>query len=112
MATKNLSKEEKLTAEQKMIGSVSNFFQKNRILVIVLAAVIVVGLITAIVVVNSVNNAKEKAQLKINTLEESYAEQLAAETPEWSTLETELKAMVKGSSYPSVKASYLLGLKC
>lgn len=110
MATKNLSKEEKLTAEQKMIGSVSNFFQKNRILVIVLAAVIVVGLIAAIVVVNSVNNAKEKAQLKINTLEESYAEQLAAETPEWSTLETELKAMIKGSSYPSVKASYLLGL--
>ena len=112
MATKNLSKEEKLTAEQKMIGSVSNFFQKNRILVIVLAAVIVVGLIAAIVVVNSVNNAKEKAQLKINTLEESYAEQLAAETPEWSTLETELKAMVKGEMEHVITLKVPLTVEC
>lgn len=110
MATKNLSKEEKLTAEEKMIGTVSNFFQKNRILVIIIAAVIVVGLITAIITVNAINNAKEKAQIRITELEQEYANMLAEETPDWASLEAELKSMIKGSSYASVKASYLLGL--
>ena len=110
MATKNLSKEEKLTAEEKMIGTVSNFFQKNRILVIVIAAVIVVGLITAIITVNAINNAKEKAQIRITELEQEYANMLAEETPDWASLEAELKSMIKGSTYASVKASYLLGL--
>ena len=82
MATKNLSKEEKLTAEEKMIGTVSNFFQKNRILVIIIATVIVVGLITAIITVNAINNAKEKAQIRITELEQEYANMLAEETPE------------------------------
>ena len=110
MATKNLSKEEKLTAEEKMIGTVSNFFQKNRILVIIIAAVIVVGLITAIITVNAINNAKEKAQIRITELEQEYANMLAEETPDWASLEAELKSMIKGSTYASVKASYLLGL--
>ena len=110
MATKNISKEEKLTAEQKMIGTVSNFFQKNRILIIVIAAVLVVGLIAAIITVNAITSAKEKAQIKVTELEQQYANILAEENPDWASLEAELKSMIKGSSYPSVKASYLLGL--
>lgn len=110
MATKNLSKEEKLTAEEKMIGSVSGFFQKNRIAVIIACAVVVVGIIAAIVIVNGVSASRDKAQIRISELEQEYGTLLASETPDWSSLETELSSMVKGSSYPSVKASYLLGL--
>lgn len=110
MATKNLSKEEKLTAEEKMIGSVSGFFQKNRIAVIIACAVVVVGIIAAIVIVNGVSASRDKAQIRISELEQEYGSLLGSETPDWSSLETELSSMVKGSSYPSVKASYLLGL--
>lgn len=110
MANKNLSKEEKLTAEEKMIGQVSGFFQKNRMVVIIVAAVLVVGLIAAIITVNAVSSARDKAQIKISELEQEYGNLLAEEDADWSALETELASMVKGSSYASVKASYLLGL--
>lgn len=110
MAKKNLAEEKKLTAEQKMIGSVSSFAQKYRIIIIVLAAVIVVGIITAIVIVNLNENARNKAQLRIAELEEEYSTVLAAEAQDWSSLASELEAMIKGSSYASVKAAYLLGM--
>jgi len=110
MANKNLSKEEKLTAEEKMIGNVSNFFQKNRMAIIICCAVVVVGIIAAIIAVNAVSSSKDKAQIRIYELEQQYGKLLADENPDWASLETELASMVKGSSYASVKASYLLGL--
>ena len=109
MAKKNLQ-EEKQTTEEKLIGSVSNFFQKNKILVIIIIAVVVVGIIAAIVALNISANAKEKAQLKVAELENRYAEVLAQETPDWTALVVDLKANIKGGSYPSVKSAYLLGL--
>ncbi len=110
MATKNLQKEEKLTAEQKMIGSVSNFFVKNRILLIVVAAVVIVGLIAGIVAVRVSTNVKEKAQLRIAELEQRYSDLLIEENPDWASLLNDLNAQAKGSSYPAVKAAYMVGL--
>ena len=109
MAKKNLQ-EEKQTAEEKLIGSVSNFFSKNKILVIIIIAVVVVGIIAAIVALNVAANAKDKAQLKVAELENTYAEVLGQETPDWTALVADLKANIKGGSYPSVKSAYLLGL--
>ena len=110
MAKKNLVKEEKLSAEEQLMGKISGFFHNNRLVVIIISAVIVVGLIASIIIVNSVASSKEKAQEKVSLLEETYFNLLAEETPDWTTLEDDLNAMVKGSSYASVKSAYLLGL--
>ncbi len=110
MAKKNLSTEKDLSAEQKMIGNVSSFFEKNKVLIIIVACVIAVAIIASIVTVNVVNSSKEKAQVKIAKLEQQYAEVLASENQDWTALTADLQAMVSGSSYASVKAQYLLGL--
>ena len=110
MATKNLQKEENLTTEQKMIGKVSTFFEKNRKLIIIIAIAVVVAIVAAIVGIELSNSSKNKAQIKIASLEQTYGELILEENPNWSTLTSDLESMVKGSSYPSVKAAYLLGL--
>ena len=51
MANKKLQ-EETLTTEEKLVGSVSNFFSKNRLIIIIALAVIVVGIVLAVVLVN------------------------------------------------------------
>lgn len=110
MAKKNLSTEKTLSTEEKMIGSVSTFFEKNKLILIVICAVIVVGILAAIIAVNAVNCAKDKTQIKIAKLEQQYAEVLASDAQDWTALTADLQAMVKGSSYASVKSQYLLGL--
>lgn len=110
MAKKNLSTEKTFSTEEKMIGSVSTFFEKNKLILIVICAVIVVGILAAIIAVNAVNSAKDKAQIKIAKLEQQYAEVLASDAQDWTALTADLQAMVKGSSYASVKSQYLLGL--
>ena len=110
MATKNLQKEEKLTTEQKLIGSVSNFFVKNRLILIIVAAVVIVGIVAAILAVNLTNKAKMNAQIKVAELEQRYTDLLVEDNPDWASLISDLNATVKGSSYPSVKAAYLVGL--
>lgn len=110
MAKKNLSTEKTLSTEEKMIGSVSTFFEKNKLILIVICAVIVVGILAAIIAVNAVNSAKDKTQIKIAKLEQQYAEVLASDAQDWTALTADLQAMVKGSSYASVKSQYLLGL--
>ena len=110
MAKKNLSTEKTLSTEEKMIGKVSTFFEKNKMLLIVICAVIVVGILAAIIAVNAVNNAKDKAQIQVAKLEQQYAEVLASEEQDWTALTADLQAMVKGGSYASVKSQYILGL--
>ena len=110
MATKKLQKEETLTAEQKMIGNVSDFFVKNRVLLLVITAVVVVGIIAAIIAVSASNKAKANAQIRIADLEQRYAEMLIEENPDWAGLSADLDAMIKGATYPSVKAAYIKGL--
>ncbi len=110
MAKKNLSTEKTLSAEEKMIGSVSSFYEKNRLAVIIVVAVVVVGILAAIITVSAVNSSRQKAQLKVADLEQQYATVLASEEQDWASLTADLQAAVKGSSYPSVKAQYLLGL--
>lgn len=110
MAKKNLDNEEKLTIEDKLIGKISNFFVKNRIATIILVVVVVLGIVGAIVGVNVSNSAKDKAQVAVARLEEEYTALLAEETPDWSSFMNKASAMVNGSSYPSVKAQYIIGL--
>ena len=110
MATKNLQKEENLTAEEKMIGKVSSFYEKNRKLIIIVTLVVIVAIIAAIVGIGVSNSVKNNAQIKIASLEQRYGELILEENPDYSSLITDLDSMVKGSSYPSVKAAYLLGL--
>lgn len=110
MATKNLQKEENLTTEQKMIGKVSSFFEKNTKLILIVAIAVVITIVAAIVGISVANSSKGKAQIKIATLEQRYGELILEENPDFSTLTSDLESMVKGSSYPSVKAAYLLGL--
>ena len=110
MANKNLSKEEKLTAEEKLVGKISGFFQNNRMIVIIISLAVVVCLLASIIIVNTVASSKEKAQEKVALLEDEYFSLLAEESPDWTEIEGKLSAMVKGSSYASVKSEYLLGL--
>ena len=110
MATKNLQKEENLTAEEKMIGKVSSFYEKNRKLIIIVTLVVIVAIVGAIIGIGVSNSAKNNAQIKIANLEQRYGELILEENPDYSSLISDLEPMVKGSSYPSVKAAYLLGL--
>ena len=109
MANKKLQ-EETLTTEEKLVGSVSNFFSKNRLIIIIALAVIVVGIVLAVVLVNISTRSKLIAQVYVSELEARYAETLSADEPDWTALVQDLKANIKGGSYPSVKSAYLLGL--
>ncbi len=110
MAKKNLSTEKELTSEEKMVNGISSFFIKNRKLLIILAVVVVVALVGGIIAVTAVNSARAPAMEKVADLEDRYNAALASDTPEWDAITAELKELVGGSSYPSVKAAYLLGL--
>lgn len=110
MAKKNLDNEVKLTAEQKLIGKISDFFVKKRVAVIAIIAIIVVGIIAGVVAVNVVGNAKAKAQTEVYNLEAEYNALRLEETPDWKAFIAKLESCVKNSSYPSVKAQYLIGL--
>ena len=109
MANKKLQ-EEKATAEEKIIGSVSNFFSKYRLIIIIAIAALIVGIVVAVICVSSSTKTKLDAQVRIAELESRYADTLAESEPDWTALANDLKANIKGSSYPSVKAAYLLGL--
>ncbi len=107
---KKLRKEEEKTVEQKMINGISTFFEKNLKTVIIAVIAVVVVVLAVVIIVSATSNSKNSAQIKIAEMEEKYTELLAAEEPNWDSFETEVSAMITGSSYPSVKASYLLGL--
>ena len=105
MATKNLQKEENLTAEEKMIGKVSSFYEKNRKLIIIVTLVVIVAIIGAIIGIGVSNSAKNNAQIKIANLEQRYGELILEENPDYSSLISDLEPMVKGSSYPYTSPS-------
>lgn len=107
---KKLRKDEEKTVEQKLINGISSFFEKNLKTVIIAAVAVVVVVLAIVIIVSATSNSKDSAQIKISEMEEKYSELLVAEDPDWDSFETEVSAMVKNSSYPSVKASYLLGL--
>ncbi len=107
---KKLRKEEEKSVEQKLVNGISAFFEKNLKTVIIAVVAVVVVVLAVVIIVGSTSNSKDSAQIKISEMEEKYSELLSAEEPDWDSYETELSALVKGSSYPSVKASYLLGL--
>lgn len=110
MAKKNLDAEVKLTAEQKLIGKISDFSVKYRIALIIAIVAIVVAIIAGVVAVNVTNNAKDKAQVAVYNLEQEYNELRVAENPDWNSYIAKVNGAIKGSSYSSVKAAYLLGL--
>ena len=107
---KKLKKDEEKTVEQKLINGISGFFEKNLKTILIAFAAVIVVVLAVVIIVSSSSNSKNSAQIKISEMEEKYSELVAAEEPDWDSFETEVSALVKGSSYPSVKASYLLGL--
>ena len=110
MAKKNPANEKEITSEQKMINRISDFFTKNRLLLIIIAAVVVVAIVAAVIIVSSITNARKTAQEKVAALEDRYNITMAAVEQDWDSLITDLKPLVGGAGYPSVKAAYLLGL--
>ncbi len=107
---KKLRKDEQKTVEDKLINGISAFFEKNLKTIIIAVIAVVVVVAAVLIIVNVTSNSKDSAQIKISEMEEKYTELVAAEEPDWDSFETEVSALVSGSSYPSVKASYLLGL--
>lgn len=107
MATKQ---EVKLTAEQKLIGKITNFFENNRLGVIIAAAIVIVAILAAVITVNVINTKNENAQIVAYNLEAKFYELIASDDPDWNSFEAEAKALIKNGSYPSVKAAYVLGL--
>lgn len=110
MAKKKLRKEEEHTTEQKLIDGISAFFEKNLKTILIALAAVAVVVVAVVVIVGSSSKSSDSAQIRIAEMEERYSELVAAEDPDWNSFETDLASMVKGSSYTSVKASYLLGL--
>lgn len=110
MAKKKLRKEVENTAEQKLINGISAFFEKNLKTILIALAAVAIVVVAIVVIVGSSSKSSDSAQIKIAEMEEKYSELAASETPDWDSYEAELATMVKGSSYTSVKASYLLGL--
>ena len=107
---KKLKKDEEKTVEQKLINGISAFFEKNLKTILIALIAVVVVVVVIVIAVNASSNSSDSAQVKVAEMEEKYSELLAAEEPDWDSFETEVAALVNGSSYPSVKASYLLGL--
>lgn len=110
MAKKKLRKEVENTTEQKLINGISAFFEKNLKTILISLAAVAIVVVAIVVIVGSSSKSSDSAQIKIAEMEEKYSELAASETPDWDSYEAELATMVKGSSYTSVKASYLLGL--
>lgn len=106
MANKKMKVEEKLSEEQKLIKKISDFTDKNKKFVLygIIAFVAILFIALIITVVSS--SSSQKALVRVS----SYGDQLAEQDVNVDELITNLKKEVKGSSYSSVKAQYLIGI--
>lgn len=115
--SKNNKESAELTLAERMEGSLNSFLAKNKMILIIVAAVLVVALI-ALGIVTSVNQKNLQAQFdQVDKLESSYAELqiLGSEDATYQAKYDELLAGLqdlagKGKKYPSLKAEYLLGM--
>ncbi len=106
MADKKLRVEDKLTEEQKIIKKISDFTDKNKKFVLygVIAFVAVLLIVLVVTVIST--SSSEKSLVRVS----SYGDQLAEQDVNVDELITNLEKEVKGSSYASVKAQYLIGI--
>mgnify|MGYP001134270189 CR=1 FL=1 len=106
-----------LTLAERIEQSLNGFITRNKKLLIIILAVVVVGLIT-LGIVSSVTQKNQREQFNlIDELEATYAELLYTDSEDASyqgkydslvASLTELSA--KGKEYPNLKAGYLLGM--
>lgn len=104
------------TKEQKFINKVSTFLVNNRVGVLCTCLAVIL-VIVLIVVISSVSSSKkEKAMERLDALNARYASYSIMDKNEADFASTgdallaDLEKEVKGDSYTSVKASYLIGL--
>ncbi|MDD3058814.1 MAG: tetratricopeptide repeat protein [Sphaerochaeta sp.] len=115
--SKNNKDSAEITLTERIEGSLNNFLAKNKMIVIIIAAVIIVALIT-LGIVSSVNQKNLQAQFdQVDQLEKSYAElqAMGSDDAAYQAKYDELLAGLqdlsgKGKKYPSLKAEYLLGM--
>ena len=115
--SKNNKESAELTLAERIEGSLNNFLAKNKMILIIIAAVIIIALIT-LGIVSSVNEKNLQAQFdQVDQLEKSYADlqvmdsEDAAYQAKYDELLAGLQDLAgKGDKYPALKAEYLLGM--
>lgn len=106
-----VKKTEELSTEERLSGTIANFIQKNKDLIIGFCILIVIAIIGVAIGVTASNKAKEKAQIRIDALQTRYTEfTQSLDEEEYASLKADLEKEIKGKKYSSVKAAYLLGL--
>ncbi len=106
MANKKIKVEEKMSEEQKLIKKISDFTDKNKKSVLVGIITVLVLILAILVISVAVTSSNRKALVRVS----SYGDQLAEQDVNLDVLISDLEKEVKGSSYKSVKAQYLIGL--
>ena len=105
-----LEEEKKKSGEEKLMDTISSFFEKNwKIVTIVICALLLIGLGIGIGISIAKNNNR-KGHQEIYNLEFEFDSSNSSEDPQWDAYINKLSALVKDGSYKSVKASYLIGL--
>lgn len=105
------NKKEELSAEERISDRIAEFVQKKKDLIIGLLIFLVILIIVVVISVSSTNKAKEKAQIRIDELEQRYEAYVQDNSEEsYEELSAALLKAEKGKRYPSAKAAYLLGL--
>lgn len=103
---KKIKVEDRMTDEQKLIKNISDFASDNKkyfyIGGIVLAAVLLIALIFTV----ASSSSREKALVNVST----YEDMINEENADYEGIISNLEKEVKGSSYSSVKAQYLIGI--
>lgn len=98
------------TKEQVLINRISSFASNNKKWIIIALAVIVFALVAVVIITSSVNKNREERLIRVAGYEDSLLEMI--DSTDESVVNAYLSNVEKeidGSSYPSVKAAYILG---
>ncbi|MCQ2397908.1 MAG: tetratricopeptide repeat protein [Sphaerochaetaceae bacterium] len=106
---KKIKREDKLTAEQKLIDRISDFLVLNRKYILTVFAAVVVVIVIAVIATAALKSSRDKAFERVMNLSDKAAEAIQDENLDASTYIEEISKEIKGSSYASVKAAYTLG---
>ncbi len=115
--SKNTKEAAEITLAERVEGSLNGFLGRNKKLLVIVCAVVVVALV-AFGIFSAVNQNKLKDQFnQIDLLEASYADLQVLDTADesyqatYDALVSDLTALADaGNKYPSLKANYLLGM--
>lgn len=108
MAEKKVNEE--VSKEEKIISKINSFVTLNRKWILIGLSVVVVALLALIIVTSTVNKNKEKAFIRVASYSDQMAEMIeSSDSAAVNEFLANIEKEIKGSSYKSVKAAYLLG---